>query len=225
MVQATWQTAVNALNQIPASTTSHTAAKPLLTDYEETLTAVRDRLNQEQIATKAYAQATSLALSAQASESQNQWSRSVYLWQEALTHAKRIDPGTQRYAEAQALIISYTNALRAAQTQLQGAVTTQKALERTREDLDRICAGTPKTCTYSLETDRIRIRYTDTYEQALQTAFAAGQSGDYGALGSAMNHVETLQTALQTLANNAGLPIEVYNADGSELMGSFNPGG
>jgi hypothetical protein len=225
LVQATWQTAVNALKQIPASTTSHTAVKPLLTDYEEKLATVRDRLDQEQIATKAYAQATSLAASARASESQNQWSRSVYLWQEALTHAKRIAPGTQRHAEAQALIIAYTNALQAAQTQLQGAVTAQKALEQTREDLDRICAGTPKTCTYSLETDLIRIRYTAAYEQALKTAFAAGQSGDYGALGGAVNHVETLQTALQTLASHAGLPIEVYSADGSELMGSFNPGG
>jgi hypothetical protein len=80
-------------------------------------------------------------------------------------------------------------------------------------------------CSYTIANNVIRVQFTPSYERKLRTAFLIGQSGDRGTLGGAVNHIETLQTALQTIADNAGLPLEVYNADGSDLIGSFNPKG
>jgi hypothetical protein len=221
LVQATWQTAVNAVRQVPSGSTSHTAAQQQLAEYEPRLAQVRDRLTQEQTGSNAYNQAIGMVRSAKASEQQGQWSRAVFLWREALNYAKQVPAGTQRYGEMQPLIMEFTTALQSAETQLNGAM----ALQKTRTDLDRVCAGSPKTCTYTLSSDIIRVRYTPTYETALKAAFSAGQSGDTSAMGGALQHVETLQSALQALSTNAGMPLEVYSADGSELMGSFSPTG
>lgn len=220
-VQVSWQTAVNALKQVSNRTTSYAEARELLESYEAKLTKAREQVTQEQLANKAYAQALGLSRSARTSQGQLQWSRAVYLWREALANAKRVPMGTQRYGEAQTLVADCANALQNAEVQLQSVV----ALQKTRSDLDQLCAGSPKICTYLLTNDLIRIQYTPAYEQALRTAFASGQSGNSGTLGGAVNHVESLQVALQALANNAGMPIEVYSANGAELMGSFNPGG
>ena len=80
-------------------------------------------------------------------------------------------------------------------------------------------------CSYSIASNLIRVQFTAAYERKLRTAYLVGQSGDRGTLGGVINHIETLQTALQTIADNAALPLEVYSADGSELIGSFNPKG
>lgn len=226
--QVTWQTAVNLLQQISPGTTSHAAAQKLLTSYQSELMGARDRVTREQMAAKSYTQALSLAQTAKQFEQQNQWSRAVVTWRDALTQAKQVPEDSLHYKEAQLLLAPYANALQVAESRLQGVVEQQKAQsaqQQVRRDLDRLCAGTPKTCTYRLFPDLIRIQFTAAYEQALSTAFTAGRTGNYGALGGAVNHVESLQSALQAIATNANTPVKVYNSANTELMGSFNPGG
>jgi hypothetical protein len=221
LAQATWQVALNTLRQIPASTTSYTEAQQLLSDYQPKLTIARDRATQEQIAQKAFTQALALAQKADMAQRNNQWSQAVASWREALTNVKQV-PNNTAYAEpAQPLVASYGTSLKQAEAQLQVSA----ALQRTRSDLNRICAGSPTMCSYTIANNVIRVQFTPSYERKLRTAFLIGQSGDRGTLGGAVNHIETLQTALQTIADNAGLPLEVYNADGSDLIGSFNPKG
>ncbi len=220
LVQSTWQVAVNSLRQIPTSTTSYAESQQLLSDYRPKLAAARDRATQEQIAKRAFTQALALAQKADAAQRKNQWSQAVINWREALTNAKQVPSGTTYGEPAQPLVASYTTSLKQAEARLQFAT----AMQRTRADLNRVCAGSPKLCSFAIASDVIRVQFTPSYERALRTAFVVGRSGDYGTLGGAVNHIETLQTALQTIANNAGLPMEVYSADGSELIGSFNPG-
>jgi len=221
LVQATWQVAVNLLHQIPPNTTSAAEAQQLLTTYEPQLIAARDRATQEQLAQKAYAQALVLAQKAQGLERVNQWAQAVIVWREALTYIAQVPNGTNAFNPAQALTPTYTNALAAAESQEQ-AIAAQQTIQA---DLNRICSGTPTICSYAIAPDVIRIKFTSTYEQALRNAFATGQAGNYSVLGGAVNHVDSLQASLQTLSNNAGVPLEVYHSNGTELIGSFNPGG
>jgi len=221
LAQSTWQVAVNTLKQIPSSTTSYAEAQQLLSDYQPKLMAVRDRAMQEQIARNAFNQAMVLAQKAETAQRQNQWNQAVATWREALANIKQVPQNTAYAEPAQPLVASYSTSLKQAEAQLQVAL----ALQRTRDDLNRVCAGSPKLCTYAIASDVIRVQFTADYERRLRTAFMVGRAGDNGTLGGAVNHIETLQTALQTISNNAGLPLEVYSADGSELIGSFNPKG
>ncbi|UBF23661.1 hypothetical protein K9N68_17980 [Kovacikia minuta CCNUW1] len=220
-VQVTWQVAVNALRQIPNTTTSFAEAQQLLTEYESKLGIARDRVNQEKLSKYALNQATTLAKKAIALQQQNQWTQAAATWRSALNQLNQISAGTLYYDQAQPLLTTYSTALEQAETQLQQAVAQQKL----RADLDRICAGTPKTCIYVMTPDLIRVQFTPTYEKTLQQAYTAGQAGNYSLLGGTVNHVDSLQTALQTLSNNAGIPLEVYSSNGMDLLGSFNPGG
>jgi hypothetical protein len=217
--QVTWQVAVNALNQIPNDTTSYTEAQQLLADYQPKLMAVRDRATQEQTANRAYLQAVNLAQRAKTLEQQNQWSQAVATWRQALSSARQVPQNTFFYEQAQPLIASYTNSLKQAEDQFRSAV----ALQRVRADLNRICSGNPRVCTYTLTNEAIRVQFTPAHRRALQTAFLVGQAGNKEALGSTIHHLETLENALQTIANNSGLPVELYSPDNNELIRSYDP--
>jgi hypothetical protein len=219
LAQSTWQVAINTLRAIPTSTTSYTEAQQLLVSYQGKLAVARDRATQEQIAKKAFTQALALAQRAEAAQRQNQWSQAVATWRDALTTIKQVSNNTAYSDPAQPLVASYGTSLKQAEAQLQVAA----AMQRTRDDLNRICTGSPRMCSYTIANNAIRVQFTPAYERQLRIAFVVGQSGDKGTLGGVLNHIETLQTALQAIADNAGLPLEVYSADGSELIGSFNP--
>ncbi|MBW4691866.1 MAG: hypothetical protein KME27_08860 [Lyngbya sp. HA4199-MV5] len=221
LAQTTWQVVINTLQQISNTTTSYAEAQKLLTDYQPKLTAARDRATQEQVAQKAFTQALSLAQRAETAQRQNQWSQAVANWRDALATVKQVPKNTAYTEPAQPLLASYGTSLKQAEAQLQVA----SAMQRTRADLNRICAGSPRMCTYTIANDVVRVQFTGAYERKLRTAYVLGQSGDRGTLGGVINHIETLQTALQAIADNAGMPLEVYSADGSELIGSFNPKG
>lgn len=218
-VQVTWQVAVDALKQIPNTTTSFTEAQQLLGDYSAKLEIARDRATREQLAQKSYSEAVSLGQKAQTLQRQNQWSQAVINWRSALKQIEQIPENTAPYEKSQLLVSPYTNSLQQAETQLRTAVSQQKL----KADLNRVCAGSPKTCTYFVLTNMIRIQFTPMYEKALQQAIVAGQTGNYGALGGVTNNIDSLQAALQAISNNSGLPIEVYNSTGTEMVGSFNP--
>jgi hypothetical protein len=219
LAQITWQVAVNALKQIPKDTTSFTEAQSLLTAYGAKLAESRDRATQEQNSSKNYLRATTLAQNAKALEQQNQWSQAVNTWRDALNAAKQVPKDTFFYDQAQSLIVSHTSALKSAEAQLQTAT----ALQNVRSDLNRVCSGSPKICTYTMSSTVIRVQFTLAYERDLRTAYLVGKSGDYGTLGGTMHHLDTLQSAFQTICNNADIPVEVYGADGSNLLGSFSP--
>ncbi len=221
LAQTTWQVVINTLQQIPNTTTSYAEAQKLLTDYQPKLTAARDRATQEQIAQKAFTQALASAQRAETAQRRNQWSQAVANWRDALATVKQVPKNTAYTEPAQPLLASYDTSLKQAEAQLQVAA----AMQRTRADLNRICAGSPQMCSYSIASNVIRVQFTGVYERKLRTAYVLGQLGDRGTLGGVINHIETLQTALQAIADNAALPLEVYSADGSELIGSFNPKG
>jgi hypothetical protein len=214
-VQVTWQVAINALREIPNTTTSFTEAQQLLTTY----TSRQSAANREELAIKSFNQAVSLAKKAAGLQQQNQWSQAITNWRVAVTQLQQIPAGTVYSAQAQPLETAYKDSLASAETQLRAI----QAQQRLRDDLNRVCTGSPKICTYYVLSNSIRLQFTAAYEQALKQAYSNGQAGNYSVLGGAINHINSLQTALQTISNNASLPLEVYNASGTELVGSFNP--
>lgn len=219
LTRSTWQVAVNNLQQIPNFTTSYAEAQDLLIGYQTRLAVARDRATQESLSNKAFAQANRLAEQAKILERQNQWSGALATWRNALTSIKQIPKDTVFYEQAQPLAATYANSLKLAQARLQVATN----LQQVRTDLNRICSGSPRICSYQITNSAIRLQFTPSYERALRAAFFLGRAGDPRTLGGTLKHIESLQAALQAVSNNAGVEIEVYGSDGSELIGSFSP--
>jgi hypothetical protein len=218
LAQATWQVAVNTVQRIPPSSHHYAEAQQLLTDYQPKLAAVRDRTAQELLGKQSYTQAVSLSQTARRLEQQNQWSQATTTWRQALNAAQKVPKGTFFFEQAQPLIPTYETALKQSSAQLQAAV----GLQKVRTDLQRVCAGSPTICTFTISSDRIRVQLTRAYERAARTAFIVGQGGDVNTLGGVMQHLDSLKDALQVIANNAGLPMDVYNSENDQVA-AFEP--
>ncbi|NJP10165.1 MAG: hypothetical protein HC866_12345 [Leptolyngbyaceae cyanobacterium RU_5_1] len=211
--QSTWQMAVNALNQIPNSTTSHAEAQPLLESYLSRLAEVRDRTTKELSASKMYQQAVSSEQRAKTWQQQNQWSQAAASWRNALLYARQVPNGTSYSDRAQTLVTTYTGSLKQAET-----------IVKIRGDMDRVCTAEGKICDYTIKSDAIEVRLTPTYERRVRTLGGLSSfSGDQETMYKINKHLASLGSALQTVCNNASLPIEVYNSD-NELIGAFSPG-
>jgi tetratricopeptide (TPR) repeat protein len=218
LTKSTWLTAIKALQEIPPTAHNYAEAQPLLPTYQAQVTIAGDRLAQIQQSRQAYTQTLAIADRARTLEQQRQWTAAVAAWREALQRAQQIPANAPDAAQVQTLIPAYGAALKQAEGQLQSVI----AQQRIQTDLEKVCAGTPKICGFTIAPELIRLQLTSTYEQDLGNAFAIGQSTP-STYGQTVVHINTLQTALQTICNNAGTPLEVYNAKGSELVGSFNP--
>ncbi len=224
LAKATWLTAVKALQEIPPSAENYGDGQQLLPGYQAQVAVVGDRLKQIQQANQTYTQALAIADRARTLEQQNQWTLAVSTWREAISRAQQVSaqgPNSTYAEQAQPLIGAYSAALKQAESQLQGVM----AQQRVKTDLAQVCTGTEKICNFTIAPDAIRLQLTPAYEQSLGRAFAVGQTTDPGTYSKTVHHIDTLQAALQTICNNAGLPLEVYNASGAEMVGSFSPQG
>lgn len=219
-VQSTWQTALRRLQQIPKGTTAHLEAQQDLKKYLPQYKAATQNKEQEVFATNAYNRAVRLAQTARNAEANNQWSQAVVNWRNALSDAQQVPDNTFDYGKAQSLIKTYTDARDRAEAQLQKAV----KMEQARNDLQQICTQKTKVCHFTISPKTIKIHLTPTYVQEVrQTASKAQTAGDLQTQVKLLDHVYTLERALETISENLGIPLEVYTND-KVLIQSHVPG-
>ncbi|MGQ9871117.1 hypothetical protein [Leptodesmis sp.] len=214
IAQSTWLVTMNALQQIPEGTTSYTEAQQLMQNYQPKLVAVRDRVTQEQLATKAYTQAVQSEQQAKAWQQKNQWSQAAASWQSVLNYAGQVPEETSVSSQAQTLAANAASALKQAQT-----------VVKVRDDLDRICFASGKICDYTIQNDVIKVKFVSAYERRARTIGGISYfSRDYETMYKIDQHFASLAKALQTVSTNSGIPIQVYNSD-NQVLGAFVPGG
>lgn len=205
-----WDSAVRPLQLIPSGTMAYASATDLLPYYQGKLNTVRDRVRQEEAAENAYRKALQLAEQAKASERQNQWSKALTDWQAARTLLQEIPPDTLLAAQAQALIPTYNEAMRSAQSNLVAF----NNLQNIRNDLEHACGGQPRRCTHNVSAAAITVTLTPDYEATLNTAERL-QSELVRA--EILNQWQALDFTLQSISQNAGIPVQVYYSTGSLL--------
>lgn len=221
LAQNLWQNAIARLRQIPQGTTAHAAAREALTTYNTSLGVLRDRLNRESFSNRAYNEALRFADDAKNAETRNQWSQAVINWRSALNAIQEVQNDTFDYGKAQPLVETYRNAINNAENQLKRAVTMQQA----RNDLNRLCgANADKVCHYTLNDKLLKVTLTPTYIQKVRsTAFKAQSTGDVNAQVKILDHVYTLERALETVSQNLNVRLEVYTSN-NVLVQTFVPG-
>ncbi|MGB5969103.1 MAG: hypothetical protein WBG70_12330 [Spirulinaceae cyanobacterium] len=219
LAQATWQTAINKLKEIPKHTTSYEQAQEKFKAFSPRLAQARDYKMKEQVAANAYNQGMRLAELAKSAENIDQWSRASYNWRSALNYVKQVPEDTFYYYQAQPLIKSYSKSLEDAEKQLLTAMRVQQA----RGDLEKTCAGNPRVCFYTLNKNVIKVRLTPAYLSKINQNNEKIQSKkDYQAEVNLRNHVFTLGQALETISEDSRTRVEVYKPDGS-LATAYTP--
>ncbi len=219
LAQATWQTAVNKLKEIPKHTTSYEPAQEKLRAFLPRLAQARDYKMKEQVAANAYKQGMRLAELAKSAENIDQWSRASYNWRSALNYVKQVPEDTFYYYQAQPLIKSYSKSLEDAEKQLLTAM----RVEQARGDLEKTCAGNPRVCFYTLNKNVVKVRLTPAYLSKINQNNEKIQSKeDYQAEVNLRNHVFTLGQALETISEESKTRVEVYKPDGS-LATTYTP--
>jgi heat shock protein HspQ len=212
--QSTWEVAVNALKIIPPTSVAYADAQQLLLEYKPKLANASLNTAKEQMADKTYNQATDAAKQAQLYETQNQWQNAVGQWSQAIRAIKQVSQDSSYYSKAQPLLAPYNSALQKAQSQFQA----DNQLQTTRTDLTKTCVnGGVAICNFTVNLDKISVRMTSEYEQAIAKSNQNNSN-------STTNHLQVLQQALEVISDNAGIPLAIYDAQGSQFY-QYTPRG
>ncbi|MEG4343783.1 hypothetical protein QUB70_10905 [Microcoleus sp. A003_D6] len=218
-VQSGWEKSLEILSEIPTGTQSYQQGKLLVPKYETKLSQARERKNVEGISENAYTQAVTLAAQARIFEGKNGWFKASEYWRRALSYAEQVPEATSYSQKAQPLLASYKTSLQQAEVRLQE----ERNLQKARTDLDRTCKGNPKICDYTVSKGLIAVQMTPDYVQKLQTTFIQANNNNAPKTRQAVEqHVQTLQKALEAIAENAKIPMQVYDGDGKRI-GSHEP--
>ncbi len=206
-----WESAIRPLQLIPSGTMAHATATDRLPYYQGKLNTVRARITQEETAVATYRKAVQLAEQAKAHERQNLWSKALNDWQAARALLQEIPPDTLLAAQAQSLMSTYDEAMRSAQSNWVAF----NNLQNIRHDLEQACGGQPRRCTHSVSATAITVTLTPDYEATLHTAERL-QSELVRA--EITNQWQALDFTLQSISQNAGIPVLVYDSTGSLLV-------
>jgi hypothetical protein len=214
-VKTQWTQASDLLNSIPPSTNAYGQAQELLKSYQTKITAAQEKVVEEDKAAQNYQLAVKLAQSAKLSQKSDKLAQAVSEWNQSVVAIQSVPQHSVIYAQAKPLAFEYTKSFQQTEEKLK---TTQK-IGLANKDLQRTCAGSPQICTYTINNKAIVVRLMSLYTQTLsQTAMAASTQGDSNAKTGIINHVNTLGNALQTISENAKLPLEIYGADGKQIQ-------
>jgi hypothetical protein len=214
LVYDTWQQATNTLTSVPVGTTAHQDAQLLLARYQPKLEAARDRKTIEQVGQEAYTRAVNSAEQAKILSERGAWSEAVKYWSRAVSYGKKIPQSSSYVMEMKPLMESYTQSWKQAEAQNQ--LTTR--LNKARQDLKKTCGGAVTICSYSVNKDLITVRITPAYLEKIETTAKQGdQTGNEKPRSEAEKHVQTLKIALETISDNAQIPLEVYKPDGQKI--------
>jgi hypothetical protein len=220
-VNTAWNTVNSQLQSIPTTTTFYPQAQELLKSYQPQIAAAKEKVQDEEKAAQNYQTAVKLAQAAKLAQQNNQLSQAVAQWNQSVVAIQSIPQTSAVYPQAKPLVFEYTKSFQLAEEQLK---TTQK-ITQANKDLQSTCAGTPQICSYTVNSKLITVRLMPVYTQTvMQTAIAASSQDTRESKMAVINHVVTLGEALQTISENAKIPLEIYGADGKKIQ-SYQPQG
>ncbi|MEM8637191.1 MAG: hypothetical protein AAGG51_00030 [Cyanobacteria bacterium P01_G01_bin.54] len=221
LAYSTWQTAVNALQEIPADSIVSVEARQLLKKYEPKVNFARDRQTFEKFANDTYAQAQRSAEQAKIAQQQNQWSVAIGHWNKALGALRQIPKSSFHFTKAQPLLQDYQAALSRAESRRSGVI----QLQKTRDELEKLCTSEqPRICSFTVNREKIKVYLSDAYVQRLQENNLTAQTqGNIEAQVGIREHIAVLEQSLETISDQVGVTLEIYRND-NILLKTHNPG-
>jgi hypothetical protein len=204
---------------IPKGTLAYEEARSLLTDYRSQSVQTRTRVTFEQAGERAYQEALADAAQAQAAERNNQWTRAVNFWSDALAQMRQVPKNTLRYPDAQAQLSTYQNSLKVSQTRLKQAV----ALQSIDDDLAELCPPVQGICTYTYGQQQIELMLREPYDSAIRQSISPPSTqGRLTRNNSVIEETHQLVQNIMQLGNQVQLPISVYD-ENRQFIARYKP--
>ncbi len=219
LVHSHWERGIELLAKIPEKTTVFKEGQRLKKSLLSELNSAQKRRDLEEIAFNSHNKAIATARVAKQAEKNRQWTKAVSDWEDALRHIQMVPQNTFQYRKTQQLIAPYLYALNIARRERHLIL----RVERAASDLDKICSGDMKICDRTIENDVIKVSFAANYiERVQQTALQTRRLKNISDRVRVMDHIFSLETALKTIANNAGMRVEVYD-DENKLLLTYIP--
>lgn len=210
-----WSEAIQKLQAVPAGTTAYDEAQELIESYSSNLASSKENQDKETIAQNIYTQGTRIAQLAKDAEIAGDWEQAVFHWKNALRYMEQVPADSYQSSLAQPAIARFNQSIKNSQVQLQ-LYTRLKQAER---DLQRTCAGEPNICTFTLDAQNINVRLTAAYvNEVQQSAVQASATNNSDAKIRILDHIATLEQALEVISRNTSVPVQVYDVNGVLLV-------
>ncbi|NJN73373.1 MAG: hypothetical protein HC799_11480 [Limnothrix sp. RL_2_0] len=210
-----WAEAIQKLQAVPEGTTAYDEAQELIESYSSNLASSKENQDKENLAQNIYTQGTRIANLARDAEIAGDWGQAVFHWKNALRYMEQVPADSYQSSLAQPAVGRFNQAIENAQVQLQ----LDTRLKQAESDLQRTCAGEPNICTFTLDARNINVRLTAAYvNEVQQTAVQASATNNSDAKIRILDHIATLEQALEVISRNTSVPVQVYDVNGVLLV-------
>jgi hypothetical protein len=214
-VNSTWERVNAQITSIPATTTSYTQAQSLQKSYRSSMSISQQKVKEEEAANQNYTLAVRSAQAAKTAQNERKLDLAVVEWNKSVTAIQSIPQTSTIYGQAKPLVLEYTRSFQQAESELKNT----KKIGQATKDLQRTCGGSLQICSFTVSDREIIVRLLPLYtQQVKQTGAVAAASNDRNAKIGVIDHVVTLGNALQTISENAKLPISVIDANGKTIQ-------
>lgn len=205
--RVTWIVALDRLQLVPEDTLAFLETEPLTKSYQTSLDAVTRRVERERVAQQLLTQAEQQARIAQVAERRLDWQQAVSDWTKAIAAVEEIEDGTSHHPKAEDLQETYRQSLSTAKEKL-------LISERIQMELEKTCIGEIRICNLLSVGAVVKVGLDDGYVRAID---AARSSGNNSIQAVVTDHQLILRRALEFIANEYDLPVEVYNPENTLL--------
>jgi hypothetical protein len=199
-----WEVVINALKRVPTTSAEYNNAQSLITKYQPQFTTASNRANKELFAHDFYQKAMRLANQAKTYQQKTQLQLAVTAWRQAIDVIKQVPEDSSIYKQAQTLATSYSSSLAQAQTESRNLAS---SVNQARADLIATCNSGTQICTFTIDNDKIVVRLSQIYDQALQNTSDT----------NIQSHFEKLREALKVISENANLSLSLLNSQGGVM--------
>ncbi len=211
LVEATWKTAIERLEKIPSDSSIYQEKQDLLESSLTKFVEIQKLRKEQEKGIELYNKALNESKLAEKLQGENQWSKAVNAWTNALNLLKQIPEGNFQYEQGKKLLATYEQSLQKAQEQLQRAINQQNIAK----DLQSICTNTVPVCTYSVNNQQVKVILTNSYLQRVKELSALLNTGDNERDNNLLKtHIHQVENNLKYLNLKYKVPIEVYNPEG-----------
>lgn len=214
-IEKSWQTAIKQVESIEPLTQAYQEKETLLNNYLLNLMEIQKQITKEKNALNIKNQAQKNINEALESQKNNQWTKAVSLWENALKELKKIAPETFIAQEAKKLETTTTKQLEIAKSELKKALVKQEI----KAELDTICNKSELNCSYSVEPNTVKIFLNQEYLQKISKLSSLNSLTNNDQQKQQINtHIEQVEKNYQYISTKYKIMVEVYNPQRQLIM-------
>lgn len=214
-LQQNWQLAIKTIESIPPQTNAYQEKETTLNTYLQQLIPVQNKIIKEKTALNIKNQAQKTIKLAEESQKNNQWTKAVSLWQEAISLFKKISPEVLVKKEIIDLESKANKQLTIAKSELKQAIIKEKI----KQELNKICQNAEEICTFNVSKESVKVFLTDRYLQKIASLSTVTKlTNNNEQQKQITTHINQVEKNYQYISTKYKIPVEIYNPQRQLIM-------